>query len=336
MRILVTGANGFVGKAVCAQLLAQGHQVRAVVRQHFTKEQWLAINQAVQLDLAAFINDEAFQFCQIDAINEHTQWTAYLQNIDVVIHLAARVHIMQETADDPLTQYRHVNVIGTQHLANQAQQAGVKRFIYISSIKVNGEATQEQAFTENDRDNPQDPYGISKLEAEQALQDIALKSRMQYVIIRPSLVYGPGVKGNFFKLMQGVKRSLPLPLKGINNQRSMIFVTNLANLITATVTHPQAANQLFLAADDEALSSEQIIQQIARALEKPARLFNIPMPCLSIAAALTRKKGYLQRLTSSLVVSNHKAKQLLAWQPPVDMQQAIQQTVNWYCQEHQP
>lgn len=334
MKVLVTGANGFVGKVVCAQLLEQGYQVKAVVRQAFTRPQWLAINKAANIDLSVFNNKENFQLCVIDCIDEQTVWDKHLSDVDVVIHLAARVHVMQETAADPLTQYRMTNVASTKHLAEQAQQAGVKRFIYISSIKVNGELTIDHAFTEIDIANPQDPYGLSKFEAEQVVEEVAQQGRMQYVIIRPSLVYGPGVGGNFLKLMQGVKRSLPLPLKNIANQRSMIFVSNLANLIITTVSHPHAANQVFLAADNEALSSGQIIQQIANAFAKPARLFTIPQPLLTLIAKLVGKQAYLQRLTSSLLVSNAKAKQLLAWQPPVNVNTAIVQTVNWFKQEN--
>ncbi|MDP1614764.1 MAG: SDR family oxidoreductase, partial [Methylococcales bacterium] len=256
MKVLVTGASGFVGKSLCAELLNQGHGVVAAVR---------SIGSVVK-------NAEIVTVGEIDGA---TDWTDAFNGADVVIHLAARVHVMKDTALDPLTEFRKVNVEGTLNLAQQAVKAGVKRFIFISSIKVNGEATLSPsfspvnvrgvstAFSEVDIPNPQDAYGISKFEAEQGLLLIAQQTGLEVVIIRPPLVYGAGVKANFASMMRAVKRGIPLPLGAIHNKRSFVYVGNLVSFIIKCMDHPAAANEVFLVSDGHDLSTTELLQACA-------------------------------------------------------------------------
>jgi nucleoside-diphosphate-sugar epimerase len=242
-----------------------------------------------------------------------------------VIHAAARAHIMKDEVADPLAEYRRVNVDGTLNLARQAAAAGVKRFIFISSIKVNGEQTPlGQPFTADDTPAPEDAYGISKWEAEQGLQQLATETGMEVVIIRPPLVYGPGVKGNFASMIKLVAKGLPFPLGAIHNQRSLVAVDNLVDLIITCIDHPVAANQVFLAGDGQDLSTTELLRGVAKAMGKPARLIPVPSSLLMLGATLLGKKAVAQRLLGSLQVDIAKARNLLGWEPPVSVEEGLE------------
>ncbi|WP_460139905.1 UDP-glucose 4-epimerase family protein [Pseudomonas sp. S2_E01] len=309
-RVLLTGASGFVGSAVEAHLLDDSqYVVRSVYR------------QPTQSALPRL------QMCHVPALERETDWSEPLQGIDVVIHCAARVHVMDEREADPLAVFRQVNVQGTLRLAEQAAQCGVQRFIYLSSIKVNGEGTLPgRAYTADDQPSPLDPYGISKLEAEQALQALSARTGMEVVIIRPVLVYGPGVKANFRSMMSWLNRGVPLPLGSISNKRSLVAVDNLVGLIVTCIHHPAAANQVFLVSDDEDLSTSELLRRMARALGKPARLLPLPMWLLDAAARVLGKKALSQRLCGSLQVDIEKTKSLLEWTPAISVDGALAKT----------
>ena len=296
MKLLITGANGFVGSALCTK----------------AKENFSVI---------------AATRAEVNAINQHTDWQAMLKGVDVIVHLAARVHIMNDSSKDPLNEFRLVNVKGTLNLAQQAVKAGVKRFIFISSIKVNGESTLlGQPFTANDAPNPQDAYGQSKYEAELALKQLAKGTGLDVVIIRPPLVYGADVKANFYNMMRWLNRSVPLPLGAIHNKRSLVALDNLVDLILTCATHPNAANQTFLVSDDEDLSTTELLRRMAQALGKKAYLLPVPASLLGFAARLIGKQSIAQRLCGSLQVDITKTRQLLNWTPPVSVDTALAQT----------
>ena len=263
----------------------------------------------------------------------HENWSVALQGVDAVIHLAARVHVMNDIASDPLTEFRKVNVDGTLNLARQAAQARVRRFIFISSIKVNGEATQAgRPFTADDMVNPQDPYAVSKLEAEQGLLKIARETGMEVVIIRPPLVYGAGVKANFLSMMRAVKSGLPLPLGAIDNRRSLVYVENLVSLILKCIEHPAAANQVFLAADGEDLSTTGLLLACAKALGVKARLLPVPQKLIELGAALIGKRNVAQRLCGNLQIDISKARSLLGWEPPFSVADGLKKTAVALCE----
>lgn len=315
MKVLITGAGGFVGKPLCAELVRQGHSVRAAVR-------------------SATRKTENFETVSIGEINGETDWTDALLDVKVVIHLAARVHVMKDKAADPLDAFRKVNLDGTWNLARQAYDAGVQRFIFISSIKVNGESTLlGQPYTAEDRPAPTDFYGISKLEAEEALRHLADETGMEAVIIRPPLVYGPGVKANFHNLMRWLEKGIPLPLGAIHNKRSFVALDNLIDLIVTSIDHPAAANQIFLAGDGEDLSTTELLQRLGNALGKPAKLFPLPIWVLKTGAMLLGRRDMAQRLCNSLQTDISKARDLLGWHPPVSVDDALKKTAAGFLQK---
>ena len=309
-RILITGSNGFIGQSLASYLRQQHHQLVYSYRTAGNKP------------AAAGKHGVA-----IGAIDAHTHWQAALSNVDCVIHLAARVHIMQEKKTDPLAAFRQVNTEGTLNLARQAVAAGVTRFIYLSSIKVNGEQTFDQPFTADDPPAPQDPYAVSKYEAEQQLLSLAKETGLDVVIIRPPLVYGPGVKGNFSRLIKLVAKSLPLPLAGITNARSLVNIDNLCSLIARLISHPKAAGEVFLVSDGEDLSSSELFEQLALAQAKKSRLFYLPPLLIKWLATLLGRQAEYTRLFSSLQVDISKNKQLLDWQPEVSVRSGIKATI---------
>jgi nucleoside-diphosphate-sugar epimerase len=312
MRLLVTGANGFIGISLCAELLQQHFYVRAAMRE---------LNSPIK-NVATV---------KISAIDRETDWSEAVREIDTVIHLAARVHIMQDKVTNPLAEYRKVNVDGTLNLARQAAGAGVRRFLFISSIKVNGEATMEgYPYKPDDQPAPVDPYGISKREAEDALRRLAHETGMEVVIIRPPLVYGPGVKANFYTMMRLLDKRAPLPLGAVYNQRSLIALDNLIDLIVMCIEHPAAADQIFLAADGEDISTTELLQRIAAALGKKPRLIPVPMSLLQGGARLLGKQALAQRLCGSLQIDISKTRELLNWTPPLTLDQAIRKTACHY------
>jgi nucleoside-diphosphate-sugar epimerase len=308
MKILVTGANGLVGRALCNALSQQGYKVTAALRFQNTA-------------LAGF------ERVIIGGIDSTTDWSGALLNVDAVIHLAARVHVMHDAVVDPLAEFRKVNVDGTLNLAMQAAKAGVRRFIFISSVKVNGEHTvNNKPFTEADIANPQDAYGLSKFEAEQGLLRIAQQTGMEVVIIRPPLVYGAGVKANFASMMRAVKRGMPLPLGAIHNQRSFVYVDNLVSLIVHCIDAPAAANQVFLVSDGVGLSTSALMRACAVALGVKSRLLPVPQKLIEVFATILGKQDIAQRLCGNLQVDITKARTLLGWTPPVSVADGLKAT----------
>ena len=310
LTILVTGASGFVGRRLCKQLFDVGAFVRSVGRGKF------------QVPFASSFT--------IDGINANTDWGDALDNVDVVVHCAARVHVMNDSAVDPLAEFREVNTYGTLSLARQAAKAGVKRFIFLSSIKVNGEYTAEQPFASGDTNVPLDPYGLSKYEAEQGLLKIGQETGLEVVIIRPPLVYGPGVKANFLSLLRWVGKGAPLPLGMINNKRSFVALDNLVDLICVCIDHPNANGQIFLVSDDHDLSTTELLQGMAKALGKPSRLIPVPMFVLNSGARLLGKADIAQRLFASLQVDISNTKELLGWTPPITVEQGLKKVADAY------
>ncbi len=300
-RVIVTGANGFVGAALVRRLQASGHAVSGVSRSG---------GEAASSGL--------------HCVQRYEDAAPLLAGHACLVHLAARVHVMNDAAQDPLAAFRAANVTLTENLARQAAAAGVRRFVFISSVKVNGEATPPgRPFTENDAPAPQDAYGISKMEAEQGLRQIAAETGMELVIVRPPLVYGPGVRANFAALMRAVARGVPLPLASIDNRRSLVALDNLLDLLETCIHHPAAANQTFLVSDGEDISTPELVRRMARAADKPARLFPFPVGWLDAVARLLGKQDRLQRLTGNLQLDISRARDLLGWQPPLTVDEGL-------------
>ncbi len=314
--VLVTGASGFVGAAVAARLVQLGcPNTRAAVRRAYT-----------QLPLGV-------EGCVVPTLATDTDWTSALAGIDSVVHAAARVHVMRESATDPLDAFRRVNVEGTLNLARQAAQAGVRRFVFISSIKVNGEATEPgRPFRADDEPAPQDAYGVSKLEAEVGLRALAETTGMEVVIIRPVLVYGPGVRANFQALMSLVNKGVPLPFGRTSNRRSLVALDNLVDLVCTCLEHPAAAHQTFLVSDGEAVSTAGLVRAMATALGKKPRLLDVPLPWMSRVAQALGQGAVTQRLFESLEVDIDKNRQLLGWEPSTRMADALLATARPYVE----
>lgn len=314
-RALVTGASGFVGQALCEEMFREGWQVVAAVRS------FCQLPPGVEL-------------ATVTAIDGETNWTDALLGVDIVIHLAARVHVMNDEATNPLTEFRVVNVDGTVNLAHQAARAGVRRFIYLSSVKVNGEQTLPgRPFTEQDMPAPLDPYSISKLEAEEGLRKISQQAGMEMVIIRPPLVYGPSVKANFLKMLRWLHKGVPLPFGAINNRRSLVGLDNLIGLIITCIDHPVAVNQTFLVSDGEDLSTTDLIKRMGEALGKPARLIPVPQKIIETGLKCLGRGDVAQRLCGSLQVDISKAWNLLGWKPVVTMDEALRKTAKAYLED---
>jgi len=316
MRLLVTGANGFIGQPLCSKLQAKGLIVRAAMRQ---------LSPQV----------EAVETVMINTLNAETDWSDSLSVVDVVIHLASRVHVMEETASNPLAEFREVNVEGTLNLARQAYKAGVRRFIFISSLKVNGESTPlDKPFTADDTPAPVGGYAISKREAEDALRQLSAETGMEIVIIRPPLVYGPGVKANFMNMMRWLSAGFPLPLGAIKNKRSLVALDNLIDLIVTCIDHPGAVNQTFLVSDGQDVSTTELLKRTAAALGKTARLLPMPMGLLRIFATVSGKSEIYRRLCGSLQVDIGKSTDLLGWLPPFSQHEALQKTAQYFLAEN--
>jgi nucleoside-diphosphate-sugar epimerase len=314
MKVLITGASGFVGAALMHRLAKDpGFEIVAAVRQ-------------VGAD-----HRSNTKFVRIEDIAPATDWSHALAGVKVVIHTAARVHVMRDAAADPLAEFRRVNVEGTLSLARQAAVAGVQRFVFISSIKVNGEGTcAGRPYLADDKPAPSDPYGVSKAEAERGLRALAAETGMELVIIRPTLVYGPGVKGNFLSMMQWLNRGVPLPLGALRNKRSLVALDNLVDLIVTCVEHPAAANQIFLVSDDEDVSTTELLQRMSEALGKPARLLSLPAWLLTTGALVLGKRDLSQRLCGSLQVDISKTKNLLDWSPPVSVNEGLRAAAQYF------
>lgn len=307
--VLMTGANGFVGRSLLARMDERSVPVRAAAR----------------CDLSG---RDTFRVGEVDG---STPWAQALQGCASVVHLAARVHVMEDRLADPLAEFRRINFEGTLNLARQAAQAGVTRFVYMSSIKVNGEATTAgRPFMADDPANPVGPYSTSKAEAEEGLRLLAKETGMEVVIIRPVLVYGPGVKANFLSMMRWIKKRFPLPLGAIHNSRSLVAVDNLVDLVITCLRHPAAGNQIFLVSDGEDLSTTDLLRRTATAMGTRSRLLPVPTSFLEAVAAIVGKREMAQRLCGALQVDIEKTRRLLDWSPPVSVDHALRETVDYF------
>jgi len=315
MRILVTGASGFVGSALL---------------RHLAPRPDLALRAALRTAASGGLLPAGVEVVETGDLGPQTNWHAALTGIDTVVHCAARVHVMNETAGDPLSLFRRVNVEGSLALAQQARDAGVKRLVFLSSIKVNGEQTAPgRPFTADDTPAPVDAYGISKMEAEQALMALAAEGGIEVVVIRPVLVYGPGVKANFRSMMRWLQKGIPLPLGAITgNRRSLVALDNLVDLMTLCMHHPAAANEIFLVSDGEDLSTTELLRRMGQALGSPARLIPVPAPVLECGARLLGKGAVAQRLCGSLQVEIGKTRSVLDWSPPVSTDVALRRAAS--------
>jgi nucleoside-diphosphate-sugar epimerase len=318
MKILVTGAAGFVGAPLVRLLSFQGHQVIGAVR-------------------VAPLPRDGFSGMELKAMGDihgSLDWMPHLTGIDAVVHLANRAHVMNESDANPLALYRSINTDGTLQLARQAAAAGVKRFIFISSVKVNGESTLSgQRFSPTSKNIPSDPYGLSKYEAEQGLKELSLKTGMEVVIIRPPLIYGPGVKANFLKMMRWVEKGIPLPLGSIANQRSLLGIDNLLDFIGVCLSHPKAARHTFLISDDQDVSTTELLKEIASAMHRSSRLLAVPQFVLEKSLILLGQGHIAERLCASLQLDITLAKTLLSWKPPYSFRDQINKTVAAYLSE---
>ena len=310
--LMITGANGFIGQALCAESIRRGFRIKCATRS--------SGNQTSNADALV-----------VGIIDGKTDWSGSLLGVDVVIHLAARVHVMNETASDPLEEFSRVNLHGTANLARQAAHAGVKRFVYVSSIGVNGKRTVGvQAFSEGDTPRPHNAYAYSKWLAEQALWKISHETGMEVVIVRPPLVYGPAVKGNFLKLLTAIGKGFPLPLRGAVNKRSLVYLGNLVDALISCATHPAAVGQTYLIRDGEDVSTATLMEKIACALGKKNHSFYLPLSLLRIAAVLLKRSSQIEQLFGSLQVNDEKIRRELFWTPPFTVDQGLHETIDWY------
>lgn len=310
----MTGATGFIGRSLITRmLLHDNYDIYAVVRK-------------ISSDFPANVKQLEF-----NEISPNTNWGKALQGIDCVIHTAARVHVMLDTSNDPLSEFRFVNTLATLNLAQQAAESGVKRFVYLSSIKVNGEASlPEHPFKPDDSFVPTDPYALSKYEAEKGLREISNEADLEVVILRPPLVYGPGVKANFLDMMKWLNKGIPLPFGAIHNKRSIVALDNLVDLIITCITHPAAANQTFLVSDGEDLSTTELLNRVASALGKKSRLLPVNQKLLETCLRIIGKNNLAMRLSSSLQIDMSKTKKLLNWSPPSNINDGLDITAQYF------
>jgi nucleoside-diphosphate-sugar epimerase len=311
-KILVTGADGFVGRQLCRTLSQKGFWVRGAIRQ------------------TAIAPAEAGQYVPVGDIGPETDWTEALRGIDLVVHLAGRAHIRRDCASNSMAEHERTNTLGTMRLAQMAAAAKIKRFIFLSSVKVNGEETHDRPFGETDRPAPLGAYAVSKWRAEEGLLQLSRQGSLPVVIIRPPLVYGPGVRANFLQLIRWVDSGLPVPLGKIKNRRSLVGLRNLMDFIIISLHNPAAAGEIFLVSDDEDLSTPELMQRIGVFLGKSVRLMPIPYQFLSILARILGKKDPLDKLCHSLQVNVGKAHKVLDWHPPFSVNEGLEQTITWY------
>ena len=329
MRILVTGASGFVGEALCACLQERGHSVRAAIR-----------------SVSPTLSSYDLEIISVGNISGQTDWSPALVGVDCVIHCAGRAHVMRETETSSAA-YRTINVAATRRLAEQAAASGVRRLVFLSSIKANGWRALQGAPSRNGeflaggfeptgyvrsfQPHSSDPYGQSKWEAEQVLWEISAERGLQVVVIRPPLVYGPKVKGNLLRLLRWVARGLWLPLGAVHNRRSMVGLSNLVDLLALSIGHPLAAGGTFAASDGCDLSTPRLIQLLAQGLDKPVRLLPVPVELLRLGGALLGKRDEIDRLVGSLQVDSKDTQQRLGWYPPVTVEDGVLQMADWYA-----
>lgn len=321
--VLITGASGFVGRQLCAEAMQRGLHVIGASR-------------------GAGNMPSCVRSVAVGEINGETNWEPALVGVDVVVHLAARVHVMKDVAVDPLAEFLKVNQQGTERLARQAARAGVKRLVYVSSIKVHGENSRNNCcghdgggrFVESDTPHPLDPYGMSKWQAEQSLHRIAGETGLEIVIIRPPLVYGPEVKGNIAHMLGVLSKRIPLPFASVNNRRSLLYVGNLADAIITCMSHPDAAGQTYLLSDGEDVSTPELLRELAAGMGVPVYLFPCPPKLLWLAGKLTGRTQQLERLLGSLQVDSDKIRNDLNWVPPYSLRHGLRATAEWYRTKH--
>jgi nucleoside-diphosphate-sugar epimerase len=311
MKVLVTGATGFIGRSLCPVLRGRGFAVRAAVRGE----------SALPADI---------EIAKIDTLGPATRWSAGVSGADAIVHLAGRAHVLGDTGPDEAAKVRAVNVEATVHLARAAIRAGVRRFVFVSTAKVHGEQNAGRPWTEQDPPVPEDLYAGSKWEAEQALAHIARTTPLEVVVLRPPLVYGPGVKANFLRLLRTVDGGLPVPLGAIQNRRSLVYVGNLADAIATCLDRPAAANRTFLVSDGDDVSTPELIRRVAAALDRPARLVSMPLWMLRLGARLLGRGADFERLAGDLAVDSSAIRRELGWQPPYSMQAGLEATAKWY------
>jgi nucleoside-diphosphate-sugar epimerase len=315
-KVLVTGPTGFIGRHLCAQLTQHGYVVRKALRQE-TGESHLP-------------DRDGYETSVVGDINEVTEWSRAVNGVDCIVHLAARVHVMREHETNPLAAYRSTNTFATINLARSAAAAGVRRLVFVSTIKVNGETTYEKPFRAIDVPSPMDAYAISKWEAEQSILRIGRESGLDVVIVRPPLVYGPGVKGNFLHLLQLVNRGIPMPFAACQNKRSFVYLDNIVDLLIHCLSQTKASGQTFLVSDGEDLSTPELVSMLAKALNKTPRLISIPPAWLEVAAKLIGKPGLYDRLCGSLQLDIDHTRKTLRWTPPISVNEGIHRTALWY------
>ena len=319
-RALVTGANGFIGSALCRHLSELGWKIRAAVRGRTPPS----------------LGSAACEYCSVGDIHGQTDWESALNDIEVVVHLAARVHVLRERAQNPLAEFIRVNTAGTERLASQAAFLGVRRLVYVSSIAVNGQSTRPgQMFAEEDDPRPADPYGLSKLGAESVLSAIAARSALEVVIIRPPAVYGPDLRGHLRTLLSYVHRGIPLPLANIRNRRSFISLDNLCRFLSLCSTHPSAVGQTFLLADERAISTPELYTLLSEGMGRRPRLYPLPEPVLRFSCSLCGLQNIHRRLCHSLVIDCGKATRVLDWHAPNSVEDGLERTAKWYIQNLQ-
>ncbi len=310
--IAITGANGFVGRALCTEAIRRGMPVRGITR-------------------TPCILPDGVENIAVGEVNGETDWEAALQGCEIVIHLAARVHIMHDKSKDPLAEFRRINTAGSIRLAHCAVDAGVRRLVNVSSIGVNGPSTEgELEFTDRDVPDPHNPYSVSKWEAEQALNAIGLAGDLDVVTVRPPLVYGPGVGGNFLRLLGAVYRGIPLPLGLTRNYRDLVFVGNLVDFLLVCAHHPAARGNTYLVSDGTPVSTHALLRGLARSLGVPSRLFPVPPFLLQMVGNMTGYNAEFERLLSSLRVDSNKVRLELEWYAPFTLRQGLQATADWY------
>jgi len=315
-KILVTGANGFVGRQLCRTLSQNGFLVKAAIRQ------------------TAIAPAEAMQYVPVGDIGPDTDWTEALRGVDMVVHLAGRAHIRRDSSSNSMAEYERTNTLGTIRLAQMAAAANVKRLLFLSSVKVNGEETHGQPFVETDRPAPMDFYAVSKWKAEEGLLHMHQQGKLSVVIIRPPLVYGPGVRANFLQLIRLVDFGLPLPLGKIKNKRSLVGLRNLIDFIMICLHNPSAAGEIFSVSDEEDLSTPDLVQRIGGFLGRPTYLIPVPYQFMSIMARIMGKKDAFYKLCHSLQVNVEKSSNVLHWNPPFSVNEELKQTIKWYKIEY--
>lgn len=324
-RLLVTGCDGFIGRALCARAAADGRTLRCAL---FESMERMEVTNPEAAEIL-----KPLDVVVVGNIGPETDWSETLRDVDAVVHLAARAHVLSETAADPFEAFREVNTHGATRLARCAVEAGVRRMVFISSIGVHGSVNTDGPFTEQSMLRPDKPYAVSKLDAEVNLRELAAQHQLELVIVRPPLVYGPHVKGNFLRLLNWSAKGVPLPLGSVQNRRTFIGRDNLVDVLLRCVDHPDAGGKTFVVGDDEVISTPDLLREIGERLGVPSRLIPVPPSLLRGVAALLGRGEDAERLVGNLVVDNALVKRTLEWTPPVSLRDGLELMCRWYCSE---